>query len=57
MCCTHTTIFYVFTFLPEKRDVMPGAKQDMTPAYVYVAVAIIATLVLFLCVGSAVFKM
>lgn len=36
---------------------MAGAEQDMIPDYVYVAVAIIATLVLFLCVGSAAFKM
>nr|AAR25681.1 class I helical cytokine receptor number 18 [Tetraodon nigroviridis] len=45
------------TCLLEKKDVMPGAEQIMTPNNVYVAAAIIATLVLFLCVGSAAFKM
>lgn len=46
---------HVFTFLPERRDVTPGAKRDMTPDYV--AFALIAALVLFLCLGSAVFTM
>lgn len=50
------TVF--FTFLPEKKEEMPGAEEDTTPDYVYVTVAIIATLVLFLSVGSAAaFKM
>lgn len=36
---------------------MPGAETDVIPDHVYVTVAIIATLVLCLCVGSAAFKM
>lgn len=36
---------------PEKKEVAPGAGWDLVPIYVYTAVAIIALLVLSLCVG------
>lgn len=57
MLLTSTYTIKCLIFFPEKKDVMPGAEQIMTPNNVYVAAAIIATLVLFLCVGSAAFKM
>ncbi|XP_030292877.1 interleukin-13 receptor subunit alpha-2 isoform X2 [Sparus aurata] len=37
---------------PEEKEVTPDPGSDMVPVYVYVAVAVIATLVLSLCVGA-----
>lgn len=36
----------------EKKDIGPESDWDMVPVYVYIAVAIIAMLVLLLCVGA-----
>lgn len=51
----HTYSQFLFVFLLEKTDSIPGAHLDIS-VYFY-AVALIASLVLFLCVTSAAFKM
>ncbi|XP_076605838.1 interleukin-13 receptor subunit alpha-2 isoform X2 [Chaetodon auriga] len=40
------------TCQPEKKEVAPDPEWDMVPVYVYIAVGIIAILVLSLCVGA-----
>ncbi|XP_074467402.1 interleukin-13 receptor subunit alpha-2 isoform X2 [Sebastes fasciatus] len=42
------------TCRPEKNEVAPEPGRDTVPVYVYIAVAIIATLVLSLCVGAVI---
>lgn len=41
-------------FVLEKKEVAPEPGRDTVPVYVYIAVAIIATLVLSLCVGAVI---
>ena len=43
----------MFAFVLEKEEVAPEPEWNMVPVYCYIAVAIIAMLVLSLCVGAA----